>query len=123
SPYGLRTQGQSSFPPQKSNTRSKLAPLNAAEVEKLGGVDIIVYHTRIPSVCDVVESGAQGEVETQQSDPPFAVQIQRKKAGKAAGIRIFDQPSILVDDAEWIAAPPFHRIRQIDFLHQRRPAP
>jgi hypothetical protein len=51
------------FPPQKPNTRSKLAPLNAAEIEKSGRIDIVVYRDRVPSVRDVVEPAAQSQVE------------------------------------------------------------
>ena len=51
-----------SFPPQKPNTRSKDAPLNSAETEKLSGVDIVVYRERVLSVCDIVEPAAQSEV-------------------------------------------------------------
>src|SRR5262245_25379297 len=112
-----------SFPPKKSNTRIKRATLNAAEMEKIGRVDIVVHKQRVLSVCDVIESDARSEVETQQSEPAFGVQIQRKIRGKATRVRLFDQLSSLVDDAEWIAAPPFHRIGQVELLHQRRPAP
>src|SRR5690554_2481866 len=117
---GLRSR---SFPSQKSDAHVERAPLGAAEMEKLGGVDIVIYRRRVLSVRDVVESGAQGEVEAHQSEPPFGVQVERKIAGKAAGIGRFDQSSLLIDDAEWVAASPFNRIRQIDLLHQRRPAP
>src|SRR5262245_43672285 len=112
-----------SFPPQKPNTRGKHSSLNAAETEKWVRVDIVVYRRRVPSIRDVIEPAAQSQVEAQYSDPPLGVQIQRKIVWKATGIRRFDQLSILVEDAERIAAPPFQRIRQGEFLYKRRRAP
>src|SRR5579863_10440179 len=77
---------------------------------RMGRIDHAVYHERIASPGNVVETSAKRQVVAKKMKPFFQLQVQRKIVGETLRPRFPDQLLLIVDFVERESGARFHRV-------------